>query len=462
MTGNTYPLTGAQRLHYNWIKRYHTQQVSGITCLAALKAPLDFGMLKQCIQLEIQRCGCLRLQFTAPDADGNIRQYLVDQDHRDIPVENMQGMSWDQVDDVLQHLAWTTFDGDNIPMCEFKMLMLPDGYNGFVIHVDHRLEDSAGLVVMINDLMSIYCHFCFGGEMPPAPASFEEQLVKDLERSSGEKRLARDRAFWENVLDTYGEPMYSDIRGTKVLQESRAAHQDKKLKAADIEMNNLMVRVKDYHLEPASAKALMDFCMNHSLSMTNLLLLGLRTYLSKCCGGQEDITIQNFISRRSTHAEWTSGGSRTVCFPCRTVITPDTEFLDAAYEVQNFQNHVYMHSNYDPALIDEQIRARYPRPENTEYESVYLTYQPLPVHVDNPHLAGIPTLSKWYANGAATKKLYLTVSHAADGGMNFSFHYQEAVYNEHDMELVYYYLMRILFRGIAEPESTVGDMILTL
>ena len=35
--------------------------------------------------------------------------------------------------------------------------------------------------------------------------------------------------------------------------------------------------------------------MNHQLSMTNLLLLGIRTYLSKVNNGQEDITIQNFI-----------------------------------------------------------------------------------------------------------------------------------------------------------------------
>ena len=32
--------------------------------------------------------------------------------------------------------------------------------------------------------------------------------------------------------------------------------------------------------------------------------------------------------------------------------------------------------------------------------------------------------SKWFANGAATKKMYLTVSHTEDGGMNFSYHYQ--------------------------------------
>ena len=86
-------------------------------------------------------------------------------------------------------------------------------------------------------------------------------------------------------------------------------------------------------LEPDATKGLMDFCLNHQLSMTNLLLLGIRTYLSKVNDKQEDITIENFISRRSTHDEWTSGGSRTIMFPCRTVISPDTEFLAAAYEM---------------------------------------------------------------------------------------------------------------------------------
>ena len=203
---------------------------------------------------------------------------------------------------------------------------------------------------------------------------------------------------------------------------------------------------------------LIDFCMNHQLSMTNLLLLGIRTYLSKVNNGQEDITIQNFISRRSTHDEWTSGGSRTIMFPCRTVITPETDFLSAAYEIQNMQNRIYMHSNYDPAFIMDEMRKRYNTPEHTGYESCYLTYQPMTVKVENEMLGTIRQHAKWFANGAATKKMYLTVSHTEDGGMNFSYHYQTAHLEEHDMELLYYYMMRILFKGIAEPDMSIGEI----
>jgi hypothetical protein len=118
-----------------------------------------------------------------------------------------------------------------------------------------------------------------------------------------------------------------------------------------------------------------------------------------------------------------------------------------------------MHSNYDPALIQEEMRKRYKTPKNTTYESCYLTYQPMPVKLDNPHVAHVPQHCKWFANGAATKKMYLTVSHTDNGGMNFSFHYQTAHLNEHDMELLYYYMMRILFKGIAEPDMSIGEII---
>lgn len=453
-----YPLTAAQKMHYNWMKTYGTQQVSGVSVVASLQAPLDFGLLKKCIQLEFQRYGCMRVRFTKPDENGEIKQYLVKNDTRDIPIKDLSGMRLWEADELMQQWAYQTFDGDNIPLCDVVMVKLPEGYNGFFIHMDHRLIDSCGLVVMINDLMQLYTHYKFGSEYPQELADFEEALKRDLEKAGNEKRFAKDKKFWDDQLDALGEPLYSDIRGTSVLEQSRTIHKDKKLRAADIELHDLTVAVKDYCLEPEPTRHLIDFCMNHQISMTNLLLLAIRTYLSKVNGGQEDITIQNFISRRSTHEEWTSGGSRTIMFPCRTVIPPETEFLAAAYEIQNVQNRIYMHSNYDPALIAEELTNRFHTPKDTTYESCYLTYQPMPVKLDNPHLVNIAQHSKWFANGAATKKMYLTVSHTGDGGMNFSYHYQTACLGEHDMELLYYYMMRILFKGIAEPDMSIGTI----
>ena len=38
-----------------------------------------------------------------------------------------------KADEQMQQWAYETFDGNNIPMCEFTMLKLPEGYNGFFL-----------------------------------------------------------------------------------------------------------------------------------------------------------------------------------------------------------------------------------------------------------------------------------------------------------------------------------------
>ena len=227
-----------------------------------------------------------------------------------------------------------------------------------------------------------------------------------------------------------------------------------------MEKNDFTVGIADFHLEPQATQGMADFCMNHQISMTNLILLAMRTYLSKMNGGQQDITIRNYISRRSTREEWTCGGSRTLAYPCRTIITPDTEVLDAAYKIQDVQNKVYLHSNFDPIRLNAMMKELYPTPDHTEYISMSLTYQPMPVRMQNEHLKGIKVRNMWYPNAASTKKIYLTVTHSAnDGGLIFDFHYQKATLTYDDMEKLYYYMMRILYKGIEEPDLTIGEII---
>jgi hypothetical protein len=455
-----YELTAAQKMHYRWIKEYGTQQVSGLSIVAAFKMELDIGVLKKCIELEKQRYSCLRLRFTKPDKNGEIQQYIADYQPEEIREYDLTEMTLSEADNIMQNWAYETFDGDDIPMCEFRIVMLPEGYTGFFVHMDHRLNDSVGVAVMATDIMGLYKHFKFGDEEPATLADFEKVLISDLEKASNEKRHAKAKRFWDEELDTLGEPLYSDIQGTSVLEEARKKHGDPDLRAADIERKELFVAVKDYQLEVDSMQRAINFCLHNQISPTNLILLVIRTYLSKVNGGQEDITVENFISRRSTHDELTSGGSRTLCFPCRTVISGDTTFIDAARMIQNHQNRIYMFSGYDPQFIRDEMKRRYNTPDDTTYVSVYLTYQP-PMNTKDldPNAENLPMYVKWFANGAATKKMYLTVSHLPDRKLNFSYHYQTAHLTEKDAELMYYYMMRILFRGIEDPGRTIAEII---
>lgn len=460
MARNYYPLTPSQLIHHGPTLEYGTQQVVNICICMTLQAPIDFGLLKKCIQLEYERYECLRIRFTKPDENGSVRQYIIAHEDRDIRHEDLSYLSSEEAYHRLEEWSHLVFEGHNIPLNEFITISMPDGFHGIYLRIDHRLIDSCGVIVMVNDIMELYCHYLFGTPYPEDMFSFTEMVKKDLAKAADEKRVLKDSKFWQETLEELGEPIYSDLLGQKVLQESRRRHNDKTLRAADREMKNIGVDKKIYHLEPKPTQDLLDFCMNNHVSMTNLILLGIRTYLSMVNGGQTDITVRNYVSRRSTHAEWTSGGSRTMAYPCRTIIDPDTEFLDALFMIQEVQNHVYRHGNYDPALLAAQMQKLYPTPKYTAYESVGLTYQPLPIRLKNDHLKGIPVKSMWIPNGTAIQKVYLTVMHSAnDLGLDFYFRYQTAELTEHDMELFYYYLMRIIFKGVAEPEMTIGELL---
>ena len=460
MERELYPLNVGQMLQYLPIRETGTQRCCNISVFTGLQSPIDFGLLKHAVQEEFQRADCLRLRFTAPDEHGNVMQYVVERDDRDVPYLDLSGMSMQEADAVLQRKTYEEYNEPDMPMVEFTMVSMPEGYNGLYIHIDHRLTDSTALIVTANDIMEIYCHYRFGSPYPAPLASFIDVLKKDLAKAENPKRQAKDEQFWRNWLIENGEPIYSDIQGPGVLRASRKAHGDRTLCAADVEKKDRSVGIADFHLEPEATQNMMDFCMNHNISMTNLILLSMRTYLSKMNGGQQDITLRNFVARRSTRDEWTCGGSRTLSYPCRTIITPDTEFLDAAYKVQDAQNRVYLHSNFDPMRLKAMLKEIYPTPDDTEYISMSLTYQPMPVRMQNEHLKGIHVRSVWYPNGAATKKIYLTVTHSSnDGGLIFDYHYQKASLTYQDMELLYYYMMKIIYKGMAEPDMTIGEII---
>ena len=73
-----YPLTAAQNMHDRWIREYNTQQVSGLSVVAAFQFNVNIETLKKCIELEKQRYSCLRLRFTKRDENCEIMQFIAD------------------------------------------------------------------------------------------------------------------------------------------------------------------------------------------------------------------------------------------------------------------------------------------------------------------------------------------------------------------------------------------------
>ena len=139
----------------------------------------------------------------------------------------------------------------------------------------------------------------------------------------------------------------------------------------------------------------------------------------------------------------------------------DKRFLDGIYEIRDLQNEYFRHASYDPVAYFAYRGKKYPQKGGATYEPMSLTYQPLTLQEKGlDKLGGIRYKTKWYPNGATTQAMYLTVMHRPeDNGLDFNFEHQVKAVSREDLEYLYYYLCRIMFKGVENPELTVGEII---
>ncbi|MBY0758648.1 condensation domain-containing protein [Sellimonas caecigallum] len=454
-----YPLTAAQRLHFFYQKYCPKKQVLNIGTSLTIGTELDWEVLRQSIYKAYERCESMRLRF-AQDKEGTCYQYVVDREEREIEFVDFSGKTMEEAEDIMKTWSSVPFKRNDSPMNRIVMIHMPDGFNGIYLLVDHMTMDAQSLICFMKDIIEIYCNAKYEGvPYPKDMTSYIEQLEKDLAYEAGCKAKERDEAFFKGLIE-HSEPMFNGIEGPQVLEEAREKYKDPDLRAATYLSQSVDSTVDVFHLEEEPTKRLMDFCEKYHVSLVCLLMMGLRTYLQKV-NGNDDVSINTTIARRATVKEKKCGGTRIHTFPFRTVIPEEKTFLEGIYEIRDCQNAMFMHANYDSVDFFARRGKCYPHPDGLTYEPISLTYQPMTLQEKGlDKLGDIKYKTKWYPNGAAAQALYLTVMHRPeDNGLDFNFeHWIQAMPIE-KLEYLYYYLCRIMFKGVENPDLTIGEII---
>ncbi len=452
-----YPLTAAQRIH-NYTIKFSAHQVLNIGTGFYIQHDIDFDLLKKAIKISYQHFDSMRLRFLK-DEDDTVYQYIMPNDERDIPLFDFS--NWNEEDAHMEMESWTKvpFERFNSPMNYIAMIKLPNGYNGMYLKVDHMTMDSSSLILFDTNVLQTYCHLAYGYEMPKPMMSYIKQLEKDLEYENNSAAYQKDLEYWINEIEG-SEPMYTDFNGMGRLITQRRENNNPNQRSAVVVSRNPEAAISVFELEKEPSNRLMQFCFDNQVPMANLLLMGLRTVLSKFNNDEKDVSVKSCIARRGTISEKRSGGTRIHFFPLRTIIEPETTFIEALHIIQNEQNKLFRHANFDP--IDYTIRrAKFRKyAPGASYESLSLTYQPMTLQRNQHDVPDINYKTRWYSNGVAGQPLYLTVMHRAeDNGLNFCFEYRKDAVTQDEMEYLYYYLCRVLFRGIENIDRTVGEIL---
>ena len=441
-----YPLTAAQNLHFYCLKYCPAKQVLNIGSSLTIQVDLNWDVLRECIKEAIDRCEAMRLRF-AEDKDGTVYQYVVRQDDSVIEQFDFTGWTQEEADAKMREWTETPFARYDSPMHRIVIIKMPDGFQGIYIAVDHMTMDAQSLILFFRDIIELYASRMYEGIDYPKPmSSYIKQLKKDLEYEAGSKASQKDREFFQKLIAS-SEPIFADIYGPGKLEAERKATGNPNLRAATNTSNNVDANITTFHLETDPSARMFQFCEDQQVSMTYL----------------DDISVTTTIARRATLQEKRSGGTRIHCFPFRTIVPREDTFIEGIYKIRDMQNQYFRHANFSPTEYYYYRSQYYKLADGQTYEPLSLTYQPLAMRYEGPGLEkldGIQYRTARYSNGVAAHTLYLTVSqNATDNGLDFCFEYQTGVVTPEKLQEIYYYLCRIIFRGIEDCSRTVGEVI---
>lgn len=453
-----YPLTVAQKFHFYYLDHCPKKEVVNVGTSLTIEYELDVDVLRQSIYKAYERCEAMRLRFAYDKKEKQWYQYVVETEDREIEYVDFSGKTMEEAQAIMTEWTSVPFEREDSPLNRIVIIKTPDGNQGIYLLGDHLTLDAQSLICFMKDIIEIYCNAKFEGvEYPKEMRSYIEQLEKDLAYEAGSKAQQKDREYFYKLIEQ-SEPIYNGIDGPRALEEERKKNPN--ARAARFISQKVDSALDIFHLEEEPTARLMTFCEEQHISLQCLLIMGIRTYLQKM-NGNDDVSINVAYARRATLAEKKSGGTRIHSFPFRTIISEDVSFLDGIHIIRDAQNEVFRHTNFDPVEYFAYRRKIYPVEPGLTYEPMSLTYQPMTLKEKGlSKLGDIKYKTKWYPNGATTQAMYLTVMHRPeDNGLDFNFEHQIAAVTKEKLEYFYYYLCKIMFKGIEKPYLKIGEII---
>ena len=454
----TYPLTVAQKFHFFYLDYCPKKEVVNVGTSLTIEYELNLNVLRQSIYKAYERCEGMRIRFAYDKKEKQWYQYVVEKEEREIEYVDFSGKTMEEAETIMKEWTAVPFEREDSPMNRIVIIKTPDGNQGLYLLADHLTLDAQSLICFLKDVIELYCNTMYEGvEYPKEMRSYIEQLEKDLEYEAGSKAQKRDREYFHKLIEQ-SEPIFNGIEGPEPLLEERK--KNPKARAARCISDSVDSALDIFHLEEEPTARLMTFCEQQHISLQCLLIMGIRTYLQKM-NGNDDVSINVAYARRATLLEKKSGGTRIHSFPFRTIIPEDMTFLEGIHMIRDAQNETFRHTNFDPVEYFAYRAKLYPTEPGNTYEPMSLTYQPMTLKEKGlSQLGDIKYKTKWYPNGATTQAMYLTVMHRPeDNGLDFNFEHQVKAVSRETLEYFYYYMCKIMFKGIEKPNLKISEII---
>lgn len=340
-----YPLIPPQEMIQFMLKySFFHKQVTQIPDSIIVSQKIDFDVMTEAFNIEIERNDCLRLVFFKQN--GKIMQYFRDP-YRigSVPVYNFK--SDKEREKVLTADAQKPIKMLKGEIFRLKYFTTYDGRYGVYINIHHLVMDNAAVFAFFNDLFAVYDHLKNGKPMPKPLGSYEDRIKRELAYVEDKSNLEKEKAAYTEYITRNGEPLYLGVEGPKLLEAERKKKKDPSINAPSLfDPIHDKAELTKTTFSPELSEKFFAFCENNNVSPECLVQLALRMHLSKINNGHLDTYFICLCTRRRTLVEKRSGGTVTAPLPWRVHLEEDDTFMSALDKMADAQVWAFRHMDY--------------------------------------------------------------------------------------------------------------------
>lgn len=340
-----YPLIPPQEMIQFMLKySFFHKQVTQIPDSIIVSQKIDFDVMTEAFNIEIERNDCLRLVFFKQN--GKIMQYFRDP-YRigSVPIYNFK--SDEEREKVLTADAQKPIKMLKGEIFRLKYFTTYDGRYGVYINIHHLVMDNAAVFAFFNDLFAVYDHLKNGKPMPKPLGSYEDRIKRELAYVEDKSNLEKEKSAYTEYITRNGEPLYLGVEGPKLLEAERKKKKDPSINAPSLfDPIHDKAELTKTTFSPELSEKFFAFCENNNVSPECLVQLALRMHLSKINNGHLDTYFICLCTRRRTLVEKRSGGTVTAPLPWRVHLEEDDTFMSALDKMADAQVWAFRHMDY--------------------------------------------------------------------------------------------------------------------
>ena len=298
-----YELTPSQEVVKMQLLFSLDKRVINIVSSATINKSIDVEVMKQAINLVVERNDCLRLRFVKKGF--KLLQYFDENASCDeIPVVEFKTQN--EQENFIQQEVKKPIKYLKDKVIEFTLCKTYDKKDMLFVKVCHYVLDTYGIMVILKDVFNVYEALVNKSELPSLPGKFEEIVKKEIEKKNDKQILGKRLQFFKDYFKDREEPYYAGVSG---LSNKRAV---KSFKSHNMKMFCVKNQTKGYMKEIPKelVQEIIYYCEQNNVTPSSLMFYASALTLSKMNNNVKNIFPLELCNCRATALDRKCAGTK--------------------------------------------------------------------------------------------------------------------------------------------------------